>query len=156
MKWGVSVPLEGWEKKVFYVWFEAPIGYLSITANYTTDWEKWWKDPKHVESYQFMAKDNVPFHSIIFPSTLIGTKDNWTLLKHISAIHYLNYEDGKFSKRKGVGVFGDDAISSGIPVEVFRYYLLVNRPESNDTVFTWKDFADKNNGELLANPGNLC
>ena len=117
MKWGVSVPLEGWEKKVFYVWFEAPIGwffknynfiffnyiflgYLSITANYTTDWEKWWKDPKHVESYQFMAKDNVPFHSIIFPSTLIGTKDNWTLLKHISAIHYLNYEDGKFSKRK--------------------------------------------------------
>ena len=90
LKWGTAVPKEGFENKVFYVWFDAPIGYLSITANYTNDWEKWWKNPDNVKLYQFMGKDNVPFHTVIFPSTLMGTPDNWTLLHHLSTTGNLN------------------------------------------------------------------
>lgn len=84
-----------------------------------------------------MGKDNVPFHTVIFPSTLLGTGQNYTLLHHLSTTDYLNYEDGKFSKSKGIGVFGDNVVDTGIPCEIFRYYLLVNRPEKADTVFTW-------------------
>jgi len=73
LKWGTKIPLEGYEEKVFYVWFDAPIGYISITANYTEDWKKWWQNEKEVELYQFMGKDNITFHTVIFPSTLIGT-----------------------------------------------------------------------------------
>lgn len=76
-----------------------------------------------------MAKDNIPFHCVIFPSTLIGSGTNWTMLHHISATEYLNYEDGKFSKSRCSGVFGDDVEKTNIPVEVWRYYLLINRPE---------------------------
>ena len=86
LKWGTPVPLEGFEDKVFYVWFDAPIGYLSITANYSEEWEKWFKSPANVSYYQFMAKDNVPFHSVIFPSCLLGTSDNYTLVEHLSGI----------------------------------------------------------------------
>jgi methionyl-tRNA synthetase len=84
-----------------------------------------------------MGKDNIPFHTVIFPSTLIGTKDKYTLLHRLSTTEYLNYEDGKFSKTRGVGVFGDDMFTSGIPTEVIRYYLLINRPEKSDSIFTW-------------------
>jgi methionyl-tRNA synthetase len=155
LKWGTPVPLPEYSEKVFYVWFDAPIGYISITANYTSEWEKWWKNPDNVELIQFMGKDNIPFHTVIFPCSLIGANDNWTLLKNISSTEYLNYEDGKFSKSRGTGVFGDNAAETGIPVEIFRYYLLSNRPESSDTVFKWTDLAEKNNGELLPNLGNL-
>ena len=155
LKWGTPVPLPEYSEKVFYVWFDAPIGYISITANYTDDWERWWKNPDNVELIQFMGKDNIPFHTVIFPSSLIGANDNWTLLKNISSTEYLNYEDGKFSKSRGLGVFGDNAAETGIPVEIFRYYLLSNRPENSDTVFKWTDLAEKNNGELLPNLGNL-
>ena len=87
LKWGTPVPLSGFEDKVFYVWFDAPIGYLSIAANYSEEhWEKWFKSPRNVEYYQFMAKDNVPFHSIIFPSCLLGTGDDFTLVNHLSGI----------------------------------------------------------------------
>ena len=156
LKWGTPVPLPEFADKVFYVWFDAPIGYISITANYTEEWMRWWKDPEHVQLYQFMGKDNVPFHTVIFPSTLLGTQEPWTLLHHISTTEYLNYEGGKFSKSLGTGVFGDDAQKTGIPVEVFRYYLLCNRPEISDTVFQWSDFGSKNNNELVKNLGNLC
>lgn len=156
LKWGTPVPVEGFEDKVFYVWFDAPIGYLSITANLVKDeWEKWWKNPENVQLYQFMGKDNVPFHTVIFPSTLLGTNQPFTLLHHISTTEYLNYEAGKFSKSRGTGVFGNDARDSGIPASVWRYYLLSNRPEANDSVFTWDDFAAKVNSELLANFGNF-
>lgn len=84
LKWGVPVPLEGYEDKVFYVWFDAPVGYPSITANYTDEWEKWWKNPEQVKLYQFMGKDNVPFHSVIFPGNQMGTGENWTMVNHIS------------------------------------------------------------------------
>ncbi len=155
LKWGVKVPLEEYKGKVFYVWFDATIGYISITANLTEEWEKWWKNPKGVRLYQFMGKDNVPFHTIVFPGTLMGTGENWTLPYHISSTEFLNYEDGKFSKSRGVGVFGSDARDSGIPPDVWRYYLLSNRPESNDSNFSWVDFRNRTNSELLANLGNL-
>ncbi|KAJ2440157.1 methionine--tRNA ligase mes1, partial [Coemansia sp. RSA 2337] len=141
---------------VFYVWFDACIGYPSITANYTSDWELWWKNPDNVSLYQFMGKDNVPFHTIVFPSTQIATGDNWTQLHHMSACEYLNYESGKFSKSRGVGVFGNNAQDTGVPPDVWRYFLLSNRPESADSVFTWGDFVARNNNELLANVGNFC
>jgi len=155
LKWGTPVPLEGYTDKVFYVWFDAPIGYLSITNTFTGDWEKWWKNPEEVELYQFMGKDNVPFHCVVFPSTLIATEQNWTLLHHISTTEYLNYESGKFSKTRGVGVFGNHAEETGINSEVWRYYLLSVRPESNDSLFNWDDFAARNNNELIANLGNF-
>ncbi|KAG0460097.1 hypothetical protein HPP92_023225 [Vanilla planifolia] len=92
---------------------------------------------------------------VMFPSTLLGTGENWTLLKTISVTEYLNYESGKFSKSKGVGVFGNDAKDAKIPAEVWRYYLLTNRPEVSDTLFTWKDLQAKLNSELLSNLGNF-
>ncbi|KAL0452019.1 UNVERIFIED_CONTAM: putative methionine--tRNA ligase [Sesamum latifolium] len=155
LKWGVPVPHEKFKDKVFYVWFDAPIGYVSITSCHTPEWEKWWKNPENVELYQFMGKDNVPFHTVMFPSTLLGTGENWTLMKTISVTEYLNYETGKFSKSKGVGVFGNDAKDTNIPVEVWRYYLLTNRPEVSDTLFTWVDLQAKLNSELLSNLGNF-
>ncbi|XP_057766268.1 methionine--tRNA ligase, cytoplasmic [Salvia miltiorrhiza] len=155
LKWGVPVPHEKFKDKVFYVWFDAPIGYVSITSCHTPEWEKWWKNPENVELYQFMGKDNVPFHTVIFPSTLLGTGENWTMMKTISVTEYLNYEAGKFSKSKGVGVFGNDAKDTNIPVEVWRYYLLTNRPEVSDTLFTWSDLQAKLNSELLSNLGNF-
>nr|GLL35646.1 methionine--tRNA ligase, cytoplasmic [Ipomoea trifida] len=155
LKWGVPVPHEKYKEKVFYVWFDAPIGYVSITSCYTAEWEKWWKNPENVELYQFMGKDNVPFHTVIFPSTLFGTGENWTFMKTISVTEYLNYEAGKFSKSKGIGVFGNDVKDTTIPVEVWRYYLLANRPEVSDTLFTWTDLQAKLNSELLSNLGNF-
>ena len=155
LKWGTPVPLKGFTDKVFYVWFDAPIGYLSITANYTEKWEKWWKNPKDVTLYNFMAKDNVPFHSVVFPSCLLGTDDNYTLVNHLNATEYLNYEDGKFSKSRGVGVFGDHAAQTNIEPDIWRFYLLYMRPEGQDTFFSWNDFMVKNNSELLNNLGNF-
>lgn len=166
LKWGTPIPLDEYQSKVFYVWFDAPIGYISITANYlgaeTEDWRKWWQNPEQVELYQFMGKDNTTFHTVIFPSTLIGSKLPFTLLKNISTTEFLNYEidehtgkPKKFSKSRGTGIFGDDAEKTGIPVEVWRYYLLANRPEQQDTVFLWSDFLAKNNSELLNNLGNF-
>jgi methionyl-tRNA synthetase len=155
LKWGTPIPLPGYEKKVLYVWFDATIGYPSITANYTKDWELWWRDPENVKLYQFMGKDNVPFHTVIFPGSQMGTGDKWTMLNHISTTEYLNYENGKFSKSRGVGVFGDSVKDTGIPPSVWRYYLLANRPETGDTQFEWKSFIAANNSELLANLGNF-
>jgi methionyl-tRNA synthetase len=155
LKWGTPIPLPGYEKKVLYVWFDACIGYPSITANYTKDWELWWRDPENVKLYQFMGKDNVPFHTVIFPGSQIGTGDKWTMLNHLSTTEYLNYEKGKFSKSRGVGVFGDGAKETGIPPSVWRYYLVANRPETGDTQFEWKSFIAANNSELLANLGNF-
>ncbi|KAM0748825.1 methionyl-tRNA synthetase [Meredithblackwellia eburnea MCA 4105] len=158
LEWGVRLPKElgeKWEKKVMYVWFDAPIGYPSITANYTDDWELWWKNPEDITLYQFMGKDNVPFHTVLFPAYLIGTHEPWTMLNSISTTEYLQYEGTKFSKSKNVGVFGQNARSTGVQASVWRYYLLQNRPETSDSEFTWDDFVAKNNGELLNNLGNF-
>ncbi|XP_035380631.1 methionine--tRNA ligase, cytoplasmic isoform X1 [Electrophorus electricus] len=155
LQWGTPVPHPDYREKVFYVWFDAPIGYLSITANYTSQWEKWWKNPQQVELYNFMAKDNVPFHSVVFPCSLLGAQDNYTLVNHLIATEYLNYEDTKFSKSRGVGVFGDMAKDTGIVSDVWRFYLLYMRPEGQDSAFCWADMALKNNSELLNNLGNF-
>ncbi|XP_055622845.1 methionine--tRNA ligase-like [Toxorhynchites rutilus septentrionalis] len=100
LKWGIPVPLEGYEDKVFYVWFDAPIGYISMTSRYCKEWQQWWQpdESTKIDQYQFMAKDNVPFQSVMFPASLIGINKGHTLVSHIMATEYLNYEDGKFSK----------------------------------------------------------
>ena len=173
LKWGIPVPKEGYENKVFYVWFNAPIGYMSITKQLANelvkegkksfDWKSWWlpseseegKSKEKVDLFQFIGKDNIPFHTVIFPSTLLGSPHDWTKLYHMSSTEYLNYEDGKFSKSRGVGVFGSDAIESGIPADAWRFYIFYNRPEKQDYQFTWKDFMEKLNSELVGNLGNL-
>lgn len=154
MKWGTPVPLPGYEKKVIYPWFDACIGYVSITACYTDEWKKWWYNPD-VQLYQFLGKDNVVFHSVIFPGSQIGTRDNWTKLHHLAATEYLTYEGGKFSKSRGIGVFGDSAQKTGVGPDVFRYYLLSHRPEAGDSEFNWDDFISCNNNLLLKNLGNF-
>jgi methionyl-tRNA synthetase len=155
LKWGTPVPLPGYEDKVFYVWFDAPIGYLSITAGLTDEWAAWWKNPNQVQLYQFMAKDNVPFHALIFPSMQLAAEDNYTLCSHLIGIEYLNYEDSKFSKSRGIGVFGTDAMETEIDADVWRFYLLSIRPESQDSSFSWADLQARNNSELLNNLGNF-
>ncbi len=155
LKWGIPVPKEGYEDKVFYVWFDAPIGYISISANYTDNWKDWWQKPEEVDLFQFIGKDNIPFHTVIFPSTLLATGQKWTMLHHMSSTEYLNYEGGKFSKSKGIGIFGNDVQETGIPADVWRFYMFYNRPENADFTFTWKDFQEKVNGELIGNLSNL-
>ncbi len=154
IKWGIPVPLKGFEKKVFYSWFDAPIGYISITKECRKDWEKWWKD-KNTVLVQFMGKDNIPFHTILFPAFLIGTNEDYTLVSRLSVNEYLNYESGKFSKSLNQGVFCDDAINTGIPADVWRYYLIINHPDSHDSQFSWDNFQERINNELVANIGNL-
>ncbi|KAK3608810.1 hypothetical protein CHS0354_006851 [Potamilus streckersoni] len=109
LTWGVPVPHKGYESKVFYVWFDAPIGYVSQTKRHLPDrWEYWWKNPDGTELYQFMAKDNIPFHTVMFPAYQIASGEDWTMLHHISSTEYLNYEGTKFSKSLGIGVFGNN------------------------------------------------
>ncbi len=155
LKWGIPVPRPGYEDKVFYVWFDAPIGYISITANLTDDWEYWWRDPENTELFQFIGKDNIPFHTVIFPSSLLATGEKWTMLHHMSSTEYLNYEGGKFSKSRGIGVFGNDVQETGIPADIWRFYMFYNRPEKQDFTFTWKDLQEKVNKELIGNLSNL-
>ncbi|KAK2603203.1 hypothetical protein N8I77_009677 [Diaporthe amygdali] len=159
IKFGTPVPpsLSGYEDKVIYNWFDAPIGYLSITAEYTEKWRDWWQpeNPEDVQLYQFIGKDNVFFHSIFFPATQIATGENWTKVYHLSTTDYLQYEGTKFSKSKGIGVFGDQAKNSGIKADVWRFYLLYHRPEDRDTEFTWDTFIAANNSLLLKKLGNF-
>ncbi|KAF2246667.1 methionyl-tRNA synthetase [Trematosphaeria pertusa] len=155
MRWGTEVPLPGYQDKVIYSWFDACIGYVSITAQYTDQWEKWWRSPQDVQLHQFIGKDNVVYHSVIFPGSQIGTGETWTKLHHLSTTDYLTYEGGKFSKSRGIGVFGDSAQKTGIPSDVWRYHLLSHRPETGDSEFTWDSFISSNNNLLLKNIGNF-
>lgn len=157
LKWGVPVPLNGYEDKVFYVWFDAPIGYISLTKHWADEigqnWKDWWLSSPDVKLFQFIGKDNIPFHTVIFPSSLIGTGEDWTKLYRMSSSEYLNYEGGKFSKSRGIGVFATDAMESDIPSDMWRFYIFYNRPEKSDFQFTWNDFKYRVNSELV---GNLC
>ncbi|KAI9759677.1 MAG: hypothetical protein M4579_002154 [Chaenotheca gracillima] len=155
MKWGTAVPLPGYEDKVIYSWFDACIGYPSITANYTDQWQQWWRNPDDVQLYQFIGKDNVAYHSVMFPGSQIGTGDVWTKVHHLSTTEYLTYEGGKFSKSRGIGVFGDSAAKTGVPSDVWRYYLLSHRPETSDSEFNWDSLISSNNNSLLKNLGNF-
>ncbi len=156
LKWGVRVPRTDYENKVFYVWFDAPIGYVSITKQALPEsWESWWLNPENTELYQFMAKDNIPFHSVIFPASQLSTGHQWTMLHHLNATEYLNYEKGKFSKSQNRGVFGTDVLELPIAVDLWRYYLLAIRPENQDSQFSWDEFFEKVNSEFIDNIANL-
>jgi methionyl-tRNA synthetase len=157
LKWGVPVPLAGWENKVFYVWFDAPIGYISITSAYTDQWERWWKNPagNEVNLVQFLGKDNILFHSVFFPSYLLATGQSWTLVGDISATEYLTANGDKFNKGRGVGLFGHQAQQSTIHPDVWRYYLLSIRPETSDADFSFDDLVIKNNSDLADAVGNF-
>lgn len=155
MKWGTAVPLSGYDEKIIYSWFDACIGYVSIAAQYTDQWENWWRNPEEVQLHQFIGKDNVVFHSVIFPGSQIGTRDTWTKLHHLSATDYLTYEGGKFSKSRRIGVFGDSARKTGVAADIWRYFLLSHRPETGDSEFTWDSFISCNNNLFLKNFGNF-
>ncbi|KAK4117010.1 methionyl-tRNA synthetase [Canariomyces notabilis] len=154
LRWGTAVPLPGYEEKVIYSWFDACIGYVSITASYTDEWQQWWRNPDNVQLYQFLGKDNVVYHSVIFPATQIGTRETWTKLHHLSTTEYLTYEGGKFSRSRGIGVFGESTRKTGVPSDVWRYYLISRRPETSDSEFNWDSFIAANNA-LLKNLGNF-
>lgn len=170
LEWGTPVPtlggrLEKFNGKVFYVWFDAPIGYYSILKHglkeqgKEDECDKWLNSD--TELVQFMAKDNVPFHTIVFPATLMGIGGNkYPVVNKLSSTEYLNYESSKFSKSNNIGVFGDDAkiISDDIDIseDYWRYYLLKNRPETRDVSFSWKQFMLLCNADLVKNYGNLA
>jgi methionyl-tRNA synthetase len=160
LRWGVAVDRPGFEDKVFYVWFDAPIEYIGATREWadlephSRDWKSWWYDAGDVSYTQFMAKDNVPFHTIMFPATLMGTREPWKLPDYIKAFNWLTYDGGKFSTSQRRGVFMSDAIDL-LPADYWRYYLLANAPESDDADFTWELFAGVVNKDLVGVFGNF-
>ncbi|MEM9151022.1 MAG: methionine--tRNA ligase [Cyanobacteria bacterium P01_F01_bin.3] len=158
LKWGVPVPKAGFEDKVFYVWFDAPIGYVSATKAWGestgADWKSWWYNAQDVNYTQFMAKDNLPFHTIMWPATILGTREPWKMANYIKGFNWLNYYGGKFSTSSKRGVFLDQALEIA-PADYWRYMLMASAPESSDSAFTWEQFQTKVNKELADNFGNF-
>lgn len=160
LKWGVSIPKEGFEEKVFYVWFDAPIEYIGATKEWADvepdarDWKSWWFEAGDVVYTQFMAKDNVPFHTVFFPGMLLGTKKPWTQATNIKSFNWLTYYGGKFSTSQKRGVFMDQALDI-LPVDYWRYFLIAQSPESDDSSFTWETFASVVNKDLVGTFGNI-
>lgn len=160
LKWGFSVPKEGFENKVFYVWFDAPIGYIGITKQWSDEkpdsrnWEDWWLNADDVQYVEFMGKDNVPYHTITFPATLIGTGENWKKVDYLKGMNYLTFNGGKFSKSEHRGVFCDNAIEE-FPADYWRYWLMANAPETSDSSFTFDAFASTINKDLNDVLGNF-
>lgn len=160
LKWGFPVNKPGFEDKVFYVWFDAPIGYIGITKQWADEqpgernWKDWWLDAKDVHYVQFMGKDNVPFHSISFPATLLGTGENWTKVDYLKGMSYLTFEGGKFSKSEQRGVFAEDAVKE-FPADYWRYWLMSNAPEASDSSFTFDLFSGVVNKDLNGVLGNF-
>ncbi|MBR4106872.1 MAG: methionine--tRNA ligase [Alphaproteobacteria bacterium] len=160
LKWGFPVNKPGFEDKVFYVWFDAPIGYIGITKQWEAldkehrHWQDWWLNPDNVRHVEFMGKDNVPYHSITFPATLIGTGENWTQVDFLKGFSYLTYDGGKFSKSENRGIFAEDAIQE-FPADYWRYWIMANSPESSDASFTWDLFAGAINKDLNGVLGNF-
>ncbi|MGB3790257.1 MAG: methionine--tRNA ligase [Phormidesmis sp.] len=158
LKWGVPVPKAGFEDKVFYVWFDAPIGYVSATKAWGeetgADWKSWWYNADDVNYTQFMAKDNLPFHTIMWPATILGTREPWKMANYIKGFNWLNYYGGKFSTSSKRGVFLDQALEIA-PADYWRYMLMASAPESSDSAFTWEQFQTKVNKELADNFGNF-
>jgi len=160
LEWGVPVDRPGFEDKVFYVWFDAPIEYIASTKEWADldpqhrDWRSWWYDADDVAYTQFMGKDNVPFHTVSFPCTIIGSREPWRLATYIKGFNWLDYYGGKFSTSRGVGVFMDDAVEL-LPADYWRYFLVANAPESSDSSFTWEAFAGAVNKDLADTFGNF-
>ncbi|WP_425074222.1 methionine--tRNA ligase [Sagittula sp. S175] len=168
LDWGVPVqkgdqPWPGMEGKVFYVWFDAPIEYIAcgqewVDAGKGTDWERWWRTDKGADDVrytQFMGKDNVPFHTLSFPVTILGSGEPWKLVDYIKSFNYLNYDGGQFSTSRGRGVFMDQALEI-LPADYWRWWLLSNVPESSDSEFTWESFQQGVNKDLADVLGNFA
>ncbi len=156
LDWGVPVPVEGAEGKVLYVWFDAPIGYISNTKEVCPDsWEKWWKDPES-RVINFIGKDNIVFHCIVFPAMLMAYGDNYQLPDNVPANEFLNLEGDKISTSRNWAVWLHEYLRD-FPgkQDVLRYVLTANAPETKDNDFTWRDFQTRNNSELVAILGNF-
>ncbi|MFI7385164.1 methionine--tRNA ligase [Streptomyces sp. NPDC049813] len=174
LDWGVPVPADTWPQlaadgKVFYVWFDAPIEYIGATKEWadaardtasdgeTRDWKSWWYEPagaSDVRYTQFMAKDNVPFHSVMFPATEMGVREPWKKVDQLKAFNWLTYYGGKFSTSQKRGVFTDQALEI-LPADYWRYFLIANAPESDDSSFTWEHFTATVNKDLADTLGNF-
>ncbi|MCQ2571999.1 MAG: methionine--tRNA ligase [Alphaproteobacteria bacterium] len=153
LKWGIPVNKPGYENKVFYVWFDAPWGYVSISQAATKDWESWWKNPDCFYA-QFMGKDNVKFHSVFFPEQQLAMNDNWKTVDLLKAVNFLNFEGGKVAKSTGNGIFLDNALNIA-PSDCWRYALMASAPETDDTDFTMARFIDIVNKDLNGLLGNF-
>ena len=156
LDWGVPVPVEGAEGKVLYVWFDAPIGYISNTQELLpNDWEKWWKSPD-TKLVHFIGKDNIVFHCIVFPSMLKAYGDGYILPENVPANEFLNLEGDKISTSRGWAVWVHEYVQDFPGKEdVLRYVLTANAPETKDNDFSWKEFQTRNNSELVAIFGNF-
>ena len=172
LEWGIPVPLEGWEGKCLYVWFEAVIGYLSASLEWSQlngqpeAWREWWKSPES-RTYYFIGKDNIPFHAIIWPAELLGMRSRFDeligsqpaadfVLPHdVPANEFMNLEGKKISGSRNWAVYGLDFLTRYDP-DALRYYLTVAMPESKDTDWDWASFQSRNNDELVATWGNLA
>ena len=154
LDWGVPVPVEGAEGKVLYVWFDAPIGYISATKDLTPDWEKYWKD-KDTRMIHFIGKDNIVFHCIIFPA-MLKAEGSYILPDNVPANEFLNLEGDKISTSRNWAVWLHEYLEDFKgKQDVLRYVLTANAPETKDNDFTWKDFQTRNNSELVAIYGNF-
>ena len=154
LDWGVPVPIEGAEGKVLYVWFDAPIGYISATKDLTPEWEKYWKDPE-TRMIHFIGKDNIVFHCIIFPA-MLKADGSYILPDNVPANEFLNLEGDKISTSRNWAVWlHEDLVEFPGKQDVLRYVLTANAPETKDNDFTWKDFQTRNNSELVAIYGNF-
>lgn len=155
ISWGIKVPKKGFEDKVFYVWFDAPIGYISITKELGGDEmvKKYWQD-KDAEIYNFIGKDNIPFHTVFFPSMELGN-EKYNLAYNVVGFSFMNFEGQKFSKSKKIGVFCDGLLDSDIDIDSLRAYLVTVFPENKDSDFKWEGFRDNTNSELVGKFGNF-
>ena len=166
LDWGIPVrrgdeDWPGMEGKVFYVWFDAPIEYIACAGEWSeatgNDWERWWRTDKgadDVRYVQFMGKDNVPFHTLSFPATLLGSGEPWKMVDHLKSFNYLNYDGGQFSTSQGRGIFMDQALAI-LPSDYWRWWLLSHAPESSDSEFTWENFQSSVNKDLADVLGNF-
>ncbi|WP_251094207.1 methionine--tRNA ligase [Streptomyces sp. Caat 7-52] len=166
LDWGVPVPADTWpelaaEGKVFYVWFDAPIEYIGATKEWADqdpanrDWKSWWYEADDTVRYtEFMAKDNVPFHTVMFPATELGVREPWKKVDYVKAFNWLTYYGGKFSTSQKRGVFTDQALAI-LPADYWRYFLIANAPESDDSSFTWEHFTATVNKDLADTLGNF-
>ena len=166
LSWGVPVASDGvarpgFEDKVFYVWFDAPIEYIAATQEWADatggDWQRWWRTDKGADDVtyvQIMGKDNVAFHTVSFPATLLGSGEDWKQVDTLKAFNWLNWYGGKFSTSGRRGVFMDAALEL-LPSDLWRWYLIANAPEGSDTAFTWEQFQSAVNRDLADVLGNF-
>ncbi len=166
LDWGIPVKngdqdWPGMEGKVFYVWFDAPIEYIACAGEWAeangTDWERWWRTDKGAQDVrytQFMGKDNVPFHTLSFPATILGSGEPWKMVDHLKSFNFLNYDGGQFSTSQGRGIFMDQALEI-LPSDYWRWWLLSHAPETSDSEFTWENFQVSVNKDLADVLGNF-